>query len=194
MDWKNLNKKQKQNLFRLGLLAFLGIALLLAGGRGTVVHQNAAQYENSLQTAVTNGQQETFSVSAMEAQLAQVLSQVKGVGAVTVQITVYDLGRKEYARDLQRTERNSNDTSGDSRQQTTEVQESQTIVQQSGSQAGGALLVEETMPEICGVLIVAEGAEQARVQEQLLQAASTVLQISTEQIMVLPGEGALTSE
>ena len=130
----------------------------------------------------------------MEAQLAQVLSQVKGVGAVTVQITVYDLGRKEYARDLQRTERNSNDTSGDSRQQTTEVQESQTIVQQSGSQAGGALLVEETMPEICGVLIVAEGAEQARVQEQLLQAASTVLQISTEQIMVLPGEGALTSE
>ena len=194
MDWKNLNKKQKQNLFRLGLLAFLGIALLLAGGRGTVVHQNAAQYENSLQTAETNGQQETFSVSAMEAQLAQVLSQVKGVGAVTVQITVYDLGRKEYARDLQRTERNNNDTSGDSRQQTTEVQESQTIVQQSGSQAGGALLVEETMPEICGVLIVAEGAEQARVQEQLLQAASTVLQISTEQIMVLPGEGALTSE
>ncbi len=194
MDWKNLNKKQKQNLFRLGLLAFLGIALLLAGGRGTAVHQNAAQYENSLQTAVTNGQQETFSVSAMEAQLAKVLSQVKGVGAVTVQITVYDLGRKEYARDLQRTERNSNDTSGDSRQQTTEVQESQTIVQQSGSQAGGALLVEETMPEICGVLIVAEGAEQARVQEQLLQAASTVLQISTEQIMVLPGEGALTSE
>ena len=34
MDWKNMNKKQQQNLIRLGLLAILGVGLLLAGGRG----------------------------------------------------------------------------------------------------------------------------------------------------------------
>lgn len=194
MDWKNLNKKQKQNLLRLGLLAFLGIALLLAGSRSTVVQQQSVQYNSSLPNVGTEEWQETISLSAMEAQLAQTLSQIKGAGVVAVQITVHDLGRKEYARDLQRTERNSNDTNGDSQQQTTEVQETQTIVQQSGNQAGGALLVEETAPEICGVLIVAEGAEQARVQEQLLQAAATLLQISTEQIIVLPGEGASIDE
>lgn len=194
MDWKNLNKKQKQNLFRLGLLALLGIALLLAGSKSAAVQQQSVQYDSSLPTLEAEERQETTSVSVMEARLAQTLSQVKGAGAVAVQITVHDLGRKEYAQDLQRTERNSNDTSGDSQQQTTEVQETQTIVQQSGSQTGGALLVEETTPEICGVLIVAEGAEQAKVQEQLLQAAATVLQISTEQIIVLPGEGALIDE
>ena len=37
-------------------------------------------------------------VSALEKQLAYTLSQVEGAGAVTVQITVNDLGRKEYAR------------------------------------------------------------------------------------------------
>jgi stage III sporulation protein AG len=45
------------------------------------------------------------------------------------------------------------------------------------------------MPEICGVLIVADGAGQAVVQEQMLQAAATLLQISTEQIIVLQGKG-----
>ena len=118
--------------------------------------------------------------------------QVKGAGDVTVQITVNDLGRKEYARDIQKTERNSTETNGDSRQQTTELQEHQTVVQQAGQ--GGALLIEETMPEIRGVLIVAAGACQASVQEQLLQAAATVLQLSTEQIMVLPGEGGAVHE
>ena len=31
MDWKSMNKKQQQNLIRLGLLAILGVGLLLAG-------------------------------------------------------------------------------------------------------------------------------------------------------------------
>lgn len=82
-----------------------------------------------------------------------------------MQIMVKDSGRKEYACDVQKTERNTSETSGDSQQQTTEVQENRTVVQQSGT---GALLLAETMPEISGVLIVASGAGQASVQEQLL--------------------------
>lgn len=34
MDWKSMNKKQQQNLIRLGLLAILGVGLLLAGRAG----------------------------------------------------------------------------------------------------------------------------------------------------------------
>lgn len=97
---------------------------------------------------------------------------------------------KEYAKDTQKTERTTSEENGESKQQTTELQENQTVVQQSGTQSGsGALLVEETMPEIRGVLIVATGARQPLVQEQLLQAAATVLQLSTDKIMVLPGQG-----
>lgn len=185
MEWKNLNKKQQKNLIRLGLLALLGVALLLAGGRETALPQEQTPVA---QRTADAGQQET-AVTALEHRLARTLSQIKGAGTVTVQVTVNDLGRREYARDLQRTERNSSDNGGDSQQQTAEVQETQTVVQQAGNQGGGALLVEETMPELRGVLIVAEGAGQAKVQEQLLQAAATLLQLSTEQIIVVPGEG-----
>ena len=50
------------------------------------------------------------------------------------------------------------------------------------------------MPEICGVLIGASGAAQATGQEELLQAAATVLQLSVDKIMVLPGEGGAANE
>ena len=187
MNWKDLSKKQQQNFMRLGLLALLGICLLLAGGRG-----QQAQYSDDMQQldsateAAATQPYRSSTVTALEQQLAQTLSQIEGAGAATVQIMVKDSGRKEYACDVQKTERNTSETSGDSQQQTTEVQENRTVVQQSGT---GALLLAETMPEISGVLIVASGAGQASVQEQLLLAASTVLQLSCEKIAVLPGKG-----
>ena len=190
MNWKDLSKKQQQNFMRLGLLALLGICLLLAGGRG-----QQAQYSDDMQQldsateAAATQPYRSSTVTALEQQLAQTLSQIEGAGAVTVQIMVKDSGRKEYACDVQKTERNTSETSGDSQQQTTEVQENRTVVQQSGT---GALLLAETMPEISGVLIVASGAGQASVQEQLLLAASTVLQLSCEKIAVLPGKGGVS--
>lgn len=195
MDWKGMSKKQQQNMIRLGLLALLGIALLLAGGRGQLATESKSEQNAPEGNRPVQIQNSSDVVVALESELAQTLSQIQGAGEVTVQITVNDLGRKEYARDLQKTERNTSEQNGESTQQTTEVQESQTVVQQSGGQTGiGALLLEETMPEIRGVLIVASGANKATVQEQLLRAASTVLQLSTEKIIVLPGEGGTSYE
>ena len=190
MNWKDLSKKQQQNFMRLGLLALLGICLLLAGGRGQQAQysDDTQQLDSATEAAATQPYRSS-TVTALEKQLAQTLSQIEGAGAVTVQIMIKDAGRKEYACDVQKTERNTSETSGDSQQQTTEVQENRTVVQQSGT---GALLLAETMPEISGVLIVASGAGQASVQEKLLLAASTVLQLSCEKIAVLPGKGGVS--
>lgn len=185
MQWHEMSQKQKRNMIWLGLLAVLGVVLLLAGGKESG--------SSTQETELTKPKTDTISVQAvssvrqMEQQLEQTLMQIEGAGIVTVQITVNDLGRKEYARDVQKTERNSTETKGEDQQQTTELQETQTVVQQNGQ--NGALLIAETMPDVRGVLIVATGASEARVQEQLLQGAATVLQLSTEQIIVLPGEG-----
>ena len=176
MRWNEMNKEQKQMLFRLAIVAALGIFLLVAGGK-LDYEENPATEQSAVPAEEVNLSDSAANV--LEQQLARTLMQVKGAGNVTVQITLSNSGRKEYARDVQRTERAAGET--------TELQEHQTIVQQAGKE--GALLITEHMPEICGVLIVADGAGQAVVQEQMLQAAATLLQISTEQIIVLQGKG-----
>ena len=176
MRWNEMNREQKQMLFRLAIVAALGIFLLVAGGK-LDYEENPATEQSAVPAEEVNLSDSAASV--LEQQLARTLMQVKGAGNVTVQITLSNSGRKEYARDVQRTERATGET--------TELQEHQTTVQQAGKE--GALLITEYMPEICGVLIVADGAGQAVVQEQMLQAAATLLQISTEQIIVLQGKG-----
>lgn len=184
MHWSEMNSQQKQMMIRLAVLAVLGIILLLIGG--TMDKREPAEPELVPQKEEHEMLQNT-AASPLEQQLADTLMQVKGAGYVTVQITLYDSGRKEYAHDVQRTERTTEDTADANRKQTIERQEQQTVVQMDGQ--ADALLVTEYMPEICGVLIVADGAGQAAVQEQLLQAAATLLQISAGQILVLPGNG-----
>lgn len=185
MQWREMSQKQKRTMIWLGFLAVFGVVLLLAGGKES--GSSIQETELTKPKTDTASVQAVSSVRQMEQQLEQTLMQIQGAGTVTVQITVKDLGRKEYARDVQKTERNSTETNGAEQQTTTELQETQTVVQQNGQ--NGALLITETMPEVRGVLIVATGAKEARVQEQLLQGAATVLQLSTEQIIVLPGEG-----
>ena len=61
-------------------------------------------------------------------------------------------------------------------------------MQQNRNGTQQALLVEETAPELTGVLVVAEGANNAAIQEQLMRAVSALLQIPLHQVMVVPGE------
>ena len=186
MRWSELNQKQKQNFIRLAVLALLGVGLLLAGGQTGQQNetQNPDLYAQSVSPKATS---QNSTVGQMEQQLEQTLMKVKDAGQVTVQIAVHTMGRKEYACDVQKTERRTIEENGEQIQETVEQQEQRSVVQPAGQQGG--LLIEETMPEIRGVLIVASGASHAVVQEQLLQAASTLLEISAEKIVVLPGTG-----
>ena len=45
------------------------------------------------------------------------------------------------------------------------------------------------MPEILGVLVVADGAQDPQVKENLAQATATLLDISPHRVRVMPREG-----
>ena len=94
------------------------------------------------------------------------------------------------AKDTQKTERTTSEENGESKQQTTELQENQTVVQQSGTQSGQRCIVGggnhagdprrvncgHRRPAAFGAGTTAAGG-------------GTVLQLSTDKIMVLPGQG-----
>lgn len=179
--------KKKQQYLILGALALLGMVLLLIGNGNDT--ENAPSQQTPM-AAITVSAEET-AVTELEGKLEAVLAQVQGAGDVTVQISVKSMGRKEYAVDTQHSSRTSVEENGDTVQQSTETQEQRTVVQQNQNGVQNALLVEETMPEISGVLVVSSGAKDAVVAERLLNAVTTLLQISLHQIAVVPGEEAV---
>lgn len=179
--------KKRQQYLLLGALALLGIALLALGSTDDTA-QSTRQSAEPASTSATATAEYNDAVTRMEQKLAYTLSQIQDAGTVTVQISVKHNGRKEYAVDTQRTSRTTVEESGDTSQQTTELQEQISVVQQNQNGAQQALLVAETAPEINGVLIVASGAGNATVQERLLHAAAAVLQVPLHQIIVVPGE------
>ena len=189
-SWNKDTFKQKKQYLFLGALALLGITLLCIGN-STDTEPKAQVQSSAVERRSVYDPANSNDLAVLEYKLADILSKIQGAGHVTVQITVRNSGRKEYALDTQRTSRTTAEESADTTQHTTELQEQQTVVQQNRSGTQEALLVQETAPEIAGVLIVASGADNALVQERLLHAAAALLQLSLHQIVVMPGEEAV---
>lgn len=116
-------------------------------------------------------------------QLEGILSQVEGAGKVSVSITLRSDGLKSYASNTKNDVRETDeqDSSGGDRKIREENNSKEIVVN-----GGSALLVEETAPQITGVLIVATGAKDPAIKEELSDAAAALLNISPHQIRVLP--------
>lgn len=120
--------------------------------------------------------------ASMQADLEAILSQIKGAGVVEVSVTLGSQGTRSYATNNREERR---ETSENGRSQTVEESSTRDLAVSSGN----PLLVEEKMPEIMGVLVVADGAGDPQVQESLTNATSTLLNIPAHKVRVLPREG-----
>lgn len=142
------------------------------------------------QTTTSSASLPAEGVDEAKANLARemegILSQVDGAGTVRVSITLRSDGLKSYARNTKNEQRETQelDSNGGDRNIKEDNQSSDIAV--SG---GSALLLEDCAPEIVGVLIVAEGARNSLVKEQLTDAAVTLLNVSPCQVRVVARKG-----
>jgi len=125
----------------------------------------------------------------IEEKLRKTLSAMEGVGKVEVMIT-YESGPEvvtAVSTEKQDTSTEESDSNGGKRitQSSNEHNQPVTIQQSGGSQP---LVLKEKQPEVRGVIIVAEGADDIRVRMNLLKAAQTVLKISPDKVDVFPME------
>ena len=139
----------------LAVLAFIAVVaavLLMSFGKGTDV---AVQEDH---------------VSALEARLSTVLSQIEGAGKVDVVINTRSEGELVVAME-------------------TTVNEDGSITTVPVLVNGDVVILEEKYPEITGVLIVSEGADDLGVRFSLLEAAASVLDINQSIIKVYAKAG-----
>lgn len=120
----------------------------------------------------------------LASELEYILSRIDGAGKVEVSITLASGGLKTYAANT----RNENREIAESQNGLKKTTSESNVTRDLAVSAGTPLLVENKTPEVIGVLVVAEGAGSPLIQEKLIQAAATLLNVSPHQVCVMPGQ------
>ncbi len=163
----NLGEKEKKLVMKLGLVVLAALFLLF--------FSNLSTKDTTTVTEETTAGESTNDILAdLEKDLETALSDIEGAGAVTVEIKWQGITEKEYAYNLEESERESDtDTEKSSRKE---------MVLLDGETS--PVLVNETLPPIEGVLIIAEGAYDPDIRETLLNATATFLDIGANRIQI----------
>lgn len=116
-------------------------------------------------------------VQDLEKRLEKALSNMEGVGKVSVVIN-YESSKElvpAVSTDVKST------SSQDGEKSVNEANESAEVVSVNGS----ALILRENQPDVRGVIVVAEGAEDIGIRMNLLYAVTTLLDITSDKVEIL---------
>lgn len=127
--------------------------------------------------------------SPLEERLKEILEKMVGVGKVDVMVTVESTEEKIVERNLNTSENvtDENDRNGGTRHITTVTSDGQVVLYQAGN-GQQPLITKIINPRIRGVLIVAEGAEDAAVRKLIIQAVEKGLNVVPTRISVVPSK------
>ena len=135
--------------------------------------------ESAEENLSANSSYEAY-IAFQEEKLRGILSQVKGVGTVSVMITLKDGGEKIIEKDVTKSESESDGSSQKSRSETSVM---------TNADSGEYPYVSKTLePEIEGVLVSCTGASDPNVAMQITEAVQALFDVPAHKIVVLEQE------
>ena len=117
---------------------------------------------------------ETTEEISLERRLEEILSGVKGAGKVDVLVVYKDDGKESIAMNTEYSE----DSDG-------RVKSQKTAVMSSGKEA---VVVSKSIPQVQGVIVIAQGAEDENIRKSLKAAVEAALPVMPHRSAVLAGE------
>lgn len=170
--------EKKKQLKILLLLLLLGIVFMSAG--------SCSQADSDKKETVS-AEGKDFSVfdeeEKLEQKLENVLSEIKGVGNISVSVTLASGNRTEYAVNASTTVNSTTENNSDGSEKTvSQTTNNDTVVFEDNNET--PVVVQETRPQVQGVLIVAEGGDDTEVASDIIQAVSALLDIPIHKITV----------
>jgi stage III sporulation protein AG len=168
----------------LGMLLMAGSSFFSYDRGGGASADSLTGQQNSL-TAEGNNDGVYGAEEALEQRLSKILSRIEGAGEVSVSLTFARSGETEYAVNASTTLRTTEESGGSGTlRSTTEQTSTDSLVLADGN--GSPVTVRETMPEVQGVLVVAEGGSDAAVCAQISTALQNLLAIPAHKIVICP--------
>ena len=186
---QRLIENKKVQLILALILVLLAIRLYFpAAAPGPDAELVRASASSSTQTNAAIQAMQTYQGS-LEKQLESVLGQIKGAGQVSVMLTLASSNDVEVASNTQATSRTTEekDPSGTSKLTTEETHSSQPVMARNTS-GDSVVKLKELTPEISGVVVIASGASDPKMQASLTQAVQTILSLPAHRVRVFPGK------
>ncbi len=192
MEWfkeiYNIIMKKSKNMTNLAVILIIGIIILIAGNSlfGSSNKQaNTSSPAQTTHTVNTKNKEKDYG-EQLEKKMEIILSEIEGVGKVSVMITFYSGTEIVPAMDTKTDETTTqeNDNQGGSRKITQSQQDHQILVmnQQGGDQQ--PLILKEKQPIVKGVIVAAEGASDIRVKRDIHDAVKIVLGVPAHKVQV----------
>ena len=185
---KLIHKLEKQEgkkdrfgwIFPICLL--LGVIFLIVANTNIAKKGEGAKSDSS-STVNSRVQEQTYE-EILESKLENAFSCMEGVGKVKVVVTVKNKGEITVEKDesYSRSTTTEEDSAGGRRNVEEEAGRSETVMKDGKE----PFVVKESVPEVQGVLILAQGADSSQVQEKLINSAAVLLNLSVSKIQVAP--------
>lgn len=157
------------------------IAVILAIYFSTFAPEDNAQPEATVSQAIEEYED---TGAALDRQMESILSDIEGAGAVRVMIA-YESGSEIVPATSENTETTTTSDEGDGVSKTSETVRKQTdVVTVQDQSQSSALVLKEKMPEVKGIIVIAEGAGDIGVKLNLMRAVQTLLNISADKVDV----------
>lgn len=181
----------RRNLWLAGLAA-IGIMLLVFSGLsgGSPPARQSSQQEKPVPPAQGVKSNMYLEEEQLGKKLCEMLRQVDGAGQVEVSVRLSGSTRAEYAVNTTTGKKTTQerDQSGGTRLTTEDTGSGQVVMNRNGVGGEEPVVEREVAPQVAGVLVVAEGARDARVRAKLFEAAQVALGIEPQKILVVPME------
>ncbi len=183
-QWKKWKKDQWLIVFLAGVLL---LVIAIPAGSGRQKEKEPAQTNvESGQTQQNDQDAQTDYETMLEQRLENVLSHVEGVGKVQVMITLKDNGEAVVEKDVQSSESSTSesDDAGGSRE-ISEIQVEESTVYQNQTDEGEPLISKENKPRIEGVLVVAQGGDDATTAKNISESVLALFDVEAHKIKVV---------
>ena len=173
LEWMKLLSGKSIKIIVLSILAIVAVVIFINFG-------NESRVTSKSEDVIPFEYQTTMKYcSDLESKLVAILSQIKGAGNVSVMLSVDGSPELIYAMD------SDSKVSSNSSGSTTTNSSTPIIVQTSSGSS--PLVLSENLPIVKGVIVVSSGANDIAIKLDILNAVSTLLDISTDKIRVLKG-------
>ncbi|HHV09065.1 MAG TPA: stage III sporulation protein AG [Clostridiales bacterium] len=179
---------------RLIMLAMAGILIILLSVPGifsSVGSDDGDSKENDTKVIqkdsnMTSHSSNTY-ISEMEKRLEKILGKVSGIGDVEVMITLKASAEQVPLKDDPTTQESVNEVDGEggSRTNNNITREESTVLVTNENGKSQPYIIQELEPEVEGVLVIAEGGDDAKIKMDIMEAAQVLFGIPAHKVKVM---------